>query len=43
MPKVATSRVAARLLSELQLLDLTIEEPAIEDVIATVFAQEVDE
>jgi ABC-2 type transport system ATP-binding protein len=43
VPKAETSRAAARLLSELQVLDLTIEEPAIEDVIATVFAQEVDE
>jgi ABC-2 type transport system ATP-binding protein len=39
VPKVETSRVAARLLSELQVLDLTIEEPPIEDVIELVFAQ----
>jgi ABC-2 type transport system ATP-binding protein len=43
VPKAETSRAASRLLSELQVLDLTIEEPAIEDVIATVFAQEVEE
>jgi ABC-2 type transport system ATP-binding protein len=43
VPKAETSRAAARLLSELQVLDLTIEEPAIEDVIETVFAQEVVE
>ena len=39
VPKAETSRVAARLLSEHQVLDLTIEEPAIEDVIELVFAQ----
>jgi ABC-2 type transport system ATP-binding protein len=39
VPKVETSRIAARLLSELQVLDLTIEEPPIEDVIELVFAQ----
>ncbi|HEY6067155.1 MAG TPA: ATP-binding cassette domain-containing protein [Gaiellaceae bacterium] len=39
VPKVETSRVAARLLSEHQVLDLTIEEPPIEDVIELVFAQ----
>jgi ABC-2 type transport system ATP-binding protein len=43
VPKAETSRAAARLLSELQVLDLTIEEPAIEDVIETVFAQEIVE
>ncbi|HEX6664048.1 MAG TPA: ATP-binding cassette domain-containing protein, partial [Gaiellaceae bacterium] len=36
VPKVETSRVAARLLSEHQVLDLTIEEPPIEDVIELV-------
>jgi ABC-2 type transport system ATP-binding protein len=40
VPKAETSRVAARLLTEQQVLDLTIEEPAIEDVIELVFAQE---
>src|SRR5207245_351299 len=39
VPKADTSRVAARLLSEQQVLDLTIEEPPIEDVIELVFAQ----
>ncbi len=39
VPKAETSRVAARLLSEHQVLDLTIEEPPIEDVIEMVFAQ----
>jgi ABC-2 type transport system ATP-binding protein len=32
------SRIAARLLSERQVTDLTIEEPPIEDVIELVFA-----
>ncbi len=40
VPKAETSRIAARLLSEQQVLDLTIEEPPIEDVIELVFAQE---
>jgi ABC-2 type transport system ATP-binding protein len=39
VPKTETSRVAARLLSEQRVLDLTIEEPPIEDVIELVFAQ----
>ena len=39
VPKADTSRVAARLLSEHEVLDLTIEEPPIEDVIEMVFAQ----
>jgi ABC-2 type transport system ATP-binding protein len=39
VPKRETSRVAARLLSEQQVLDLTIEDPPIEDVIELVFAQ----
>jgi ABC-2 type transport system ATP-binding protein len=39
VPKSETSRVAARLLSEHEVLDLTIEEPPIEDVIEMVFAQ----
>jgi ABC-2 type transport system ATP-binding protein len=39
VPKAETPRVAARLLSEQQVLDLTIEEPPIEDVIELVFAQ----
>jgi ABC-2 type transport system ATP-binding protein len=43
VPKADTSRVAARLLTEHQVLDLTIEEVPIEDVIEMVFAQEVEE
>jgi ABC-2 type transport system ATP-binding protein len=39
--KTEAPRVAARLLSEQQVADLTIEEPPIEDVIELVFAQEV--
>jgi ABC-2 type transport system ATP-binding protein len=39
VPKAQTSEVAARLLSEQQVLDLTIEDPPIEDVIELVFAQ----
>ncbi len=38
--KTEAPRVAARLLSEQQVADLTIEEPPIEDVIELVFAQE---
>ena len=38
--KTDASRVTARLLSEQQVSDLTIEEPPIEDVIEVVFAQE---
>jgi ABC-2 type transport system ATP-binding protein len=40
VPKAETSQVAARLLTERSVLDLTIEEPPIEDVIELVFAQE---
>jgi viologen exporter family transport system ATP-binding protein len=43
VPKDETSRVTARLLSEHSVLDLTIEDPPIEDVIESVFAQEVIE
>jgi ABC-2 type transport system ATP-binding protein len=43
VPKAETSRVAARLLTEHQVLDLTIEEAPIEDVIEMVFAQEAVE
>jgi ABC-2 type transport system ATP-binding protein len=39
VPKAETSRVAARLLADHDVLDLTIEEPPIEDVIELVFAQ----
>jgi ABC-2 type transport system ATP-binding protein len=38
--KTEAPRVAARILSEQQVADLTIEEPPIEDVIELVFAQE---
>jgi ABC-2 type transport system ATP-binding protein len=41
VPKAETSRVAARLLADHEILDLTIEEPPIEDVIESVFAQSV--
>ncbi|MGH3076999.1 MAG: ABC transporter ATP-binding protein [Gaiellaceae bacterium] len=40
VPKAETSRVAARLLADQSVLDLTIEDPPIEDVIELVFAQE---
>jgi ABC-2 type transport system ATP-binding protein len=40
VPKAETSVVAARLLAEQDVLDLTIEDPPIEDVIELVFAQE---
>jgi ABC-2 type transport system ATP-binding protein len=43
VPKVETSQVASRLLAEQSVLDLTIEEPPIEDVIELVFAQERQE
>jgi ABC-2 type transport system ATP-binding protein len=39
VPKSETSQVAARILAEQSVLDLTIEEPPIEDVIELVFAQ----
>ena len=39
VPKAETSRVAARLLADHDVLDLTIEDPPIEDVIEAVFAQ----
>jgi viologen exporter family transport system ATP-binding protein len=39
VPKAETSDVAARLLSEQQVVDLTIEDPPIEDVIELVFAE----
>jgi ABC-2 type transport system ATP-binding protein len=41
--KAEAPRVAARILSEQQVADLTIEEPPIEDVIELVFAQEAVE
>jgi ABC-2 type transport system ATP-binding protein len=39
VPKAETSQVAARLLAEHDVVDLTIEDPPIEDVIELVFAQ----
>lgn len=42
VPKVDTARVASRLLRELPVSDLTIEDPPIEEVIEQVFAQEVE-
>lgn len=41
VPKADTPRVTARLLADLSLTDLTVEDPPIEDVIEQVFAQEV--
>ena len=41
VPKVETARVTGRLLAELPVIDLTVEEPPIEEVIEQVFAQEV--
>ena len=38
VPKADTPRIAAKLLSEQQVADLTIEDPPIEDVIELVFA-----
>jgi ABC-2 type transport system ATP-binding protein len=40
VPKTEASEVAARVLAELSVLDLTIEDPPIEDVIELVFAQD---
>ena len=40
VPKLETSRVTARLLADLPITDLTVEDPPIEDVIELVFAQE---
>ena len=40
VPKAETARVTGRLLAELPVLDLTVEESSIEDVIARVFALE---
>lgn len=40
IPKAETSRVTSRLLGEQPILDLTIEDPPIEEVIERVFAQE---
>ena len=38
VPKAETARVTARLLAERQIVDLTVQDPAIEDVIELVFA-----
>jgi ABC-2 type transport system ATP-binding protein len=43
VPKDETSRVTSRLLSDHSVMDLTIEDPPIEDVIEMVFAQQVVE
>jgi ABC-2 type transport system ATP-binding protein len=43
VPKDETSRVTARLLSDHSVMDLTIEDPPIEDVIEMVFAQEASQ
>ena len=40
VPKAETARITARLLAEQQVLDLTVEDPPIEDVIELVFAQD---
>ena len=40
VPKAEASKVTARILSDLQVADLTIEDPPIEDVIELVFAHE---
>jgi ABC-2 type transport system ATP-binding protein len=40
VPKTEASRVTARILSDLQVADLTIEDPPIEDVIELVFEQD---
>jgi ABC-2 type transport system ATP-binding protein len=40
VPKAETSRVTARLLADLPVRDLTVEEPPIDDVIERVFAEE---
>lgn len=41
VPKAETPRITARLLADLPVTDLTVEEPTIEDVIERVFAQEL--
>lgn len=40
VPKAETSRVTARLLAEVSVSDLTVEDPPIEDIIERVFAEE---
>jgi ABC-2 type transport system ATP-binding protein len=41
VPKAETARVTERLLADLPVIDLTVEDPPIEEVIERVFAQEV--
>lgn len=41
VPKAETARVTAQLLSELPVIDLTVEDPQIEEVIEQVFSQEI--
>jgi len=41
VPKAETARVTERLLADLPVMDLTVEDPPIEEVIEQVFAQEV--
>jgi ABC-2 type transport system ATP-binding protein len=40
VPKADTARVTGRLLADLPVIDLTVEDPPIEEVIERVFAQE---
>jgi len=40
VPKAETPRTTARLLADLPVIDLTVEDPPIEEVIERVFAQE---
>jgi len=42
VPKADTSRTTARLLADLPVVDLTVEDPPIEEVIERVFAQEAE-
>ena len=42
VPKADTSRMTARLLADLPVIDLTVEDPPIEEVIERVFAQEAE-
>jgi ABC-2 type transport system ATP-binding protein len=40
VPKAETAQVTGRLLADVPILDLTVEDPPIEEVIEQVFAQE---
>jgi len=40
VPKAETARITERLLADLPVIDLTVEDPPIEEVIEQVFAQE---